>query len=136
VSADIVTIDGSPFAMRPGMSQCLVARAGIAAGLAASLPQQQCAPFQQTWSETREAVFHALDGREVGLRGTRWRIEVFSVLDLGGHRFVQLAVNGPTLYMLTLRMKPGAQARHVVPKLLPWLARPTSSGEILDVATG
>jgi hypothetical protein len=115
------------------MPHYVVARAGTAPGLATSLPQQ-CAPIDQARIETCESLFNALDGRDVMVLGRRWRIEVFSVLELAGRRYVQLALHGPEQYMLTLRMRPGAESRQVIPTLLPWLAHPTSSGEILEVA--
>jgi hypothetical protein len=85
--------------------------------------------------EPAETVFQALDGRDVTVLGHRWRLEVFSVLELAGRRYVQLSVNGPARYMLTLRMRLDTEARYAIRTLLPWLTRPAGSGEVLDVDT-
>jgi hypothetical protein len=52
---------------------------------------------------------------------------------LGGCRYVQLSLQGEQQYMLTLRVASGADIKQLVPRLLNWLAHPSSSGEILDV---
>ncbi len=93
-------------------------------------------------AESREAIsaryapdslFSMLNERELIVLGRRWKIEVFSVCELGGFRYVQLAVSGLEEYMLTLRVGEGVDVRQLIPRLLTWLARPASSGEILDV---
>ena len=117
------------------MEECVVLPAGAAARLARILPERKFVQVDESSSASSESVFQALDGRELTVLGRRWRVEVFSVLELAGRRYVQLSVNGPARYMLTLRMRPGAEARHAVRVLLAWLARPAGSGEVLDVET-
>jgi hypothetical protein len=78
-------------------------------------------------------LFGALDGRELIVLGRRWKVEVFSVCELGGCRYVQLALKGHNEYMLTLRVASGSDPRLLVPRLLTWLAHPSSSGEILEI---
>ena len=80
-----------------------------------------------------EMLFDALDGRELIVLGRRWKVEVFSVCAMGGCRYVQLAMKGQQEYMLTLRVATSAEPRLLIPRLLTWLAHPTSSGEILEV---
>ncbi len=50
-----------------------------------------------------EAVFQALDGQECEIDGTPCHVEVYGVWDDGGHRWVQLAVDGTQ--MLTMRLR-------------------------------
>lgn len=80
-----------------------------------------------------EALFGSLDGRELIVLGRHWKVEVFSVCAMGGCRYVQLALKGTQEYMLTLRVATGADQRLLIPRLLTWLAHPTSSGEILEI---
>lgn len=81
-----------------------------------------------------EDLFAALDGRQVTLSRTKWRVEVYSVVDKFGRRWIQLALNGQTKIMLTLRLAAGAGARHVVFVLSSWLSNPSGSPDILNVA--
>jgi hypothetical protein len=96
------------------------------------LPAQEIVAPAITTSDP-ETVFSALDGRELIVLGRRWKTEVFSVCELGGCRYVQLSLQGEQQYMLTLRVASSADIKQLVPRLLSWLAHPSSSGEILDV---
>src|SRR6187399_1948549 len=80
-----------------------------------------------------EALYTALDGRELILRGHHWKIEVFSACKVTGACYIQLALQGVERHMLTLRVAPSADFRAVVPRLLSWLLHPTPSGEILEI---
>lgn len=117
------------------MSLRVVAQAGAAASSARLLPQRQLAPATRpdTPAASAETVFQTLDGRELTVLGRRWRLEVFSVLELAGQRYVQLSADGPTRSMITLRMRPVTDPQHAIPVLVRWLARPARSGEVLDV---
>jgi hypothetical protein len=96
--------------------------------------QNQTSPAR-TQPDPPEALFSALDGREMIVLGRRWRIAVFSVCELSGWRYVQLALEAPGHYMmLTLRVATGADIRELIPRLLGWLAHPTPSGEILEIS--
>ena len=95
--------------------------------------QQQGVIVDHPVIQDPEALFAALDGRELAVLGKRWRVEVFSVCELGGRRYVQIALQGDTQYMLTLRIAPKAELRDLIPCLLTWVQHPSSTGEILDV---
>jgi hypothetical protein len=84
-------------------------------------------------SRDAETLFSLLDGRELIVLGRRFRIDVFSVCEMGGCRYVQLSLHGAEHYMLTLRLGGMADIERIVPRLLAWLARPSISGEVLDV---
>jgi hypothetical protein len=81
-----------------------------------------------------ERLFAMLNGRSVAASGHRWLIEVFSISHHSGHRWVQLALSGPTQHFLTLRLTAGDGADRLVPALLSWLTHPSGSGQILNVA--
>jgi hypothetical protein len=84
---------------------------------------------------TAEELFVALDGRHVASRTDRYRIEVFSVRDEAGHRWVQLALRGATSQrMLTVRLNPGDTAQHAIHTLASWLADPAGSADVFNVA--
>lgn len=110
------------------MALYVVMRAGFAPVDVAE-PHQPAA--QQV--ENCEALFWALDGRELVVLGRRWRIEVFSVVELAGRRYMQLSLDGPSQYMLTLRLTPGTSVRRLIPTVLTWLTHPAGSGEVIDV---
>lgn len=84
-----------------------------------------------------DGLFAGLDGREVTVRGRRWRIEVFSTWEQTDRRWVQLALRGQSGqpdYMLTLRLAASDGVRHAVLTLASWLANPAKNREILNVA--
>lgn len=114
------------------MSLYVVARPGFPGGHAA-LRQSQDATAEQPPVESCEALFWALDGRDLVVLGRRWRVGVFSVVELAGRRYVQLSLEGPHQYMLTLRLACDVTAARVVPPVLGWLAHPTASGEVIDI---
>lgn len=92
------------------------------------------APAEQQQADSCETLFWALDGRDLAVLGKRWRVEVFSVVELAGRRYMQLSLDGPTHYMLTLRLAPEASVRGLIPAVLSWLTHPTTSGEVIDVS--
>jgi hypothetical protein len=108
----------------------LVARLGFSPG---HVDTSRVASGLTTPGPTPEDLFNALDGRELIVLGQRWKVEVFSVCALGGCRYMQLSLQGDQQYMLTLRVTTGAEIPHLVPKLIAWLAHPSSSGEILEI---
>ena len=81
---------------------------------------------------TPEELFVALDGRSLTADTDRFDIEVFSVRDEAGRRWVQLALAGEhTRRLLTVRLEPGDTAQHVFMTLTPG-SRPL---EHVDVST-
>jgi hypothetical protein len=80
-----------------------------------------------------DALFSLLDGRELIVLGRRFHLDVFSVCELGGCRYIQLSLRGTEEFMLTLRVATGVDLGHIVPRLITWLAHPSSSGEVLEI---
>ena len=81
-----------------------------------------------------ERLLEDLDGRAVTVLGQSWRLEVYSVLDYAGRRWVQLALEGEPHYMLTLNLAVGAGAQRTLMALASCLANPSDSVGILNVA--
>jgi hypothetical protein len=79
-------------------------------------------------------LFAALDGRELLVAGLRWRIEVFSVRDLAGLRWVQLALKGKSRQTLALKLDAGAGVRRVVEALVSQINSPAPLGDMSNVA--
>jgi hypothetical protein len=81
-----------------------------------------------------EGFFGGLDGRVVTVSNRWWRVTVFSVYEDGGHRWVQLGLDGHRHYTLTLCMRRDEGVRHAVYILSSWLANPSGTSHILNVA--
>jgi hypothetical protein len=79
-------------------------------------------------------VFEALDGRQVQFSGRRWLIEVYSVTDQAGARWVQLGLRGESDRLMTLKLPPGGSERDALEGLGSVLSEPTPMFEGLDVA--
>jgi hypothetical protein len=79
-----------------------------------------------------DRLFVALDGRDLTIAGGRWRIEVFSVSECGGYRWLQLALSGEKHGMLTLKVSPSDGAGRVLMGISTWIGDPT--GQSLPVA--
>jgi hypothetical protein len=65
-----------------------------------------------------DELFAELDHMEIAAGEGRWRVEVFSISDQEGQRWIQLAVRGRTEQMITLRLHPGAGLAEAVPEVL------------------
>jgi hypothetical protein len=114
------------------MSLHVVARTGFGAGQVAPAQAREAHP-EPVQGES-EGLFAALDGRELIVLGKKWLVEVFSVCALGGCRYVQLSLQSEQQFMVTLRVAAGTDMRQLIPRLLSWLAHPSLSGEIIDIA--
>ncbi|MEO8483473.1 MAG: hypothetical protein ABI634_14770 [Acidobacteriota bacterium] len=114
------------------MSLHVVARPGF--GPAQAAPAQARPTHVEPVPGESESLFAALDGRELIVLGKKWIVEVFSVCALGGCRYVQLSLQSNQQFMVTLRVASGTDIRQLIPRLLTWLAHPSSSGEIIDIA--
>lgn len=79
-------------------------------------------------------LFAALDGRELLVAGLRWRIEVFSVRDLAGLRWVQLALKGKSRQTMALKLDAGAGARRAVEALVSQINSPAQLSDMSNVA--
>ena len=110
----------------------MVLKSGVAEGFLAGVPAAEHA-VERPAIETCERVYWALDGRDFVVLGKRWHVEVFSVVELAGRRYVQLSLDGPEQYMLTLRLLPETPVNRLISTILSWLAHPTASGEVRDV---
>lgn len=84
---------------------------------------------------TPEELFAALDGVTISSAKGTCTIEVFSVSDEAGRRWLQLALEGSGHRRhLTLRLKTGDTAQHAVHKLSSWLSNPAASDDVINVA--
>lgn len=84
---------------------------------------------------TPEELFVALDGRTVAAESGRLSVEVFSISDEAGARWLQLALAGSaSKRMLTVRLKAGDSAHDVLSKLEAWLADPAGASDVFNVA--
>jgi len=81
-----------------------------------------------------ERLFAALDGRDLVVSGEAWHLEVYSVCEQAGRRWVQLAIDGQQRYMLTLALATGSGVRQAVRAVNEWLAAPTGQYQTLHVA--
>jgi hypothetical protein len=65
----------------------------------------------------------------------RWTLEVYSIVDRFGVRWIQLALNGPRRHALTMRLKAGTGVPHVMRALAAWLTGDPGSGQVVNVAS-
>jgi hypothetical protein len=114
------------------MELYVVKRAGTGADDGA-VRASTSAAVEQPAADSCQSLFYALDGRHLVVLGKRWHVEVFSVVELAGRRFIQLSIDGPAHYMLTLRLTPHTPVSRLIPAVLDWLAHPVSSGAVIDV---
>jgi hypothetical protein len=82
-----------------------------------------------------DQLFSLLNGRDLIVAGRKWRIEIYSICDWAGLRWIQLAVDGMPRRMLALRLATGDGARDAVRALSSWLARPSDERHVLSVAS-
>ena len=75
-------------------------------------------------SPVPDRMFAALDGRDLVVSGAHWHVEVYGICEEAGRRWIQLAVDGPGHYMLTLALAADYGIRQVVRDLSTWLADP------------
>jgi len=84
--------------------------------------------------ESPQEWFDALDGAVVRLRDEEWHLEVFSVVMDQAATWVQVQLSGACAHLLTLRLPTHAGVRHVTSILSSWLADPSQSTHVLNVA--
>ena len=82
-----------------------------------------------------DQLFELLDGRYLTVTGRTWRIEVYSIRDRAGLRWVQLALDGAPQHILALRLATGDGLEPAVRALAAWLISPSNEGDILRVAS-
>jgi len=76
----------------------------------------------------------ALQGRAITVSGQSWRLEVYSIFDCAGRRWIQLALDGDPHYMLTLNLAIGAGAQLALMALAACLTNPSDGAAIVNVA--
>ena len=93
--------------------------------------RQRLAPYVPA-----DRLFVALDGRDLTIGGGQWRIEVFSVSECDGDRWVQLALSGEKHGMLTMKVSTSDGAGRVLLGISSWIgdapAPPTFADAVLD----
>ena len=67
-----------------------------------------------------EELFEDVEGSELTAAGATWRIQVFSIIDDEGGRWIQLGLTGPCQDLATLQLPPGGNATHVALALNDW----------------
>lgn len=82
-----------------------------------------------------DGFYSALDGHIVRAGGRSWRVILFSVRVDDGQCWVQLALRGPQDYALTMCLRSGEGARHVVGLIRAWLVDSSSVPQIRNVAS-
>lgn len=102
--------------------------------MAQPLPNHHAAATHKTPISKGERLFAALDGRDLLVRGEAWHLEVYGICEDAGRRWVQIAVDGPSHYMLTLALATRAGVRQAVRTLSSWLEHPSESQQIVNVA--
>jgi len=83
-----------------------------------------------------DRLFGALDGRDLTIAGGRWRIEVFSVSECDGHRWVQLALSGEKRGMLTMKVSPSDGAGRVLMGISSWIGDTPAPPPFAEAAAG
>jgi hypothetical protein len=81
-----------------------------------------------------ERMFDALHGRTITVSGRHWELEIYSICDEDGWRWIQLALEGDPRYSLTMRLSRLEGVKHVVMALSGWLAKPSPGRAVLNVA--
>ena len=93
--------------------------------------RQRLAPYVPA-----DRLFVALDGRDLTIAGGRWRIEVFSVSECGGQRWVQLALSGEKHGMLTMKVSPNDGAGRVLMGISTWIGDTPAPPTFAEAALG
>jgi len=81
-----------------------------------------------------ERLFEGLDGRDLLIKGAAWRLMVYAVCEEAGRRWVQIAIDGPQHYMLTLALATRSGVQQAVDVLSSWLEQdPIEAHQVLVV---
>jgi hypothetical protein len=79
-----------------------------------------------------DRLCEALDGRHLRASGRDWRVEVYGVFDDHGRRWVQLALDGDQIRVVTLSLAPTHGPRHAVRSLRSWLDNPRATETVVE----
>jgi len=100
----------------------------------ARVPPPDHAPVRRRkLASSPEHLFAALDGRDLNVKGHPWHLQVYGICEQAGRRWIQVAVDGPQHYMLTIAIAADLGVRQAVHAVSGWLADPTDVYEILTV---
>lgn len=69
-----------------------------------------------------DELFATLDGRSITTPNGAWLVEIQSIFDEAGYRWIQLTLNGNPPYSLTFQLNAGDDADEAVRALSMWLS--------------
>jgi hypothetical protein len=81
-----------------------------------------------------EQLFEALDGRTISVFHRTWRINIYSICEEAGWRWLQIGLDGQPDYTVTVRTSPHDTLAETLHALSSWLARPSKTQRVLSVA--
>lgn len=79
-----------------------------------------------------DQLFSALDGAQLSVDGSAWRVEVFGVIDEPDRRWLQVALDGAERSIVTVRLDHSASAGQVVEQLSTWIHDPQAVTNVLQ----
>ena len=79
---------------------------------------------------TPDRLFEDLDGRRLTVGDKDWCVVVYGVFDEPGRRWVQLALDGSRIEVVTLRLAPTEGLDRAVQSLAQWLADPSATDSV------
>ena len=94
-------------------------------------------PRAGAWPQRRlrvDEVFSALDGCQLNVNGAPWLVEVYSVTDALGVRWVQLGLRASQLYLATIKMGCTNSLQGVTSALIAWLSDPLKADPVLALS--
>jgi hypothetical protein len=83
----------------------------------ASSTASHAAPAARRRALLPEELFLALDGRRLSAPAGSWRLEIYSICDQHGIRWIQLAMKGHTSHTLTVQVEPWRSGEEVLEML-------------------
>jgi len=86
--------------------------------------------------QTPDRLFELLDGRTVTAGGQLWKVEVFGIRDLAGHRWIQVGLSHEeTNRMATVRIAAGGSLELALSALASWAGTVTTDEDsLLNIA--
>jgi hypothetical protein len=83
----------------------------------ASSTASHAAPAARRRALLPEELFLALDGHRLSVPAGSWRVEIYSICDQHGTRWIQLAMKGHTSHTLTVQVEPWRSGEEVLEML-------------------
>ena len=78
-----------------------------------------------------DQVFEALNGRQLRVRGTDWRVDVYGVFETDRNLWVQLILQSKRPRVVTLHMESTQTPGEAVRSLRQWLTDPSDTRDVL-----